>query len=139
MKVAAIQHDVIWESPSANHERLTPMVAQAASCGAELVVLSEMYSTGFSMSSDKIAEKPEGESETFLSEQAKTNNLWMAASVPTKDLEGELPVNRFLVKGPSGESYEYDKVFPFTFAGEHENYRAGSQFVTIDLLSLIHI
>ena len=136
MKVAAIQHDVIWESPSANHERLTPMVSQAASCGAELVVLSEMYSTGFSMSSDKIAEKPEGESETFLSEQAKTNNLWMAASVPTKDLEDELPVNRFLVKGPSGESYEYDKVFPFTFAGEHENYRAGSQFVTIDLMGV---
>ena len=49
MKIAAIQHDVIWESPSANHERLTPMVAQAASGGAELVVLSEMYSTGFSM------------------------------------------------------------------------------------------
>ena len=117
MKIAAIQHDVIWENPSANHERLTPMVAQAASDGAELVVLSEMYSTGFSMASDKIAEKPEGESETFLSEQAKIKNLWMAASVPTKDLEDELPVNRFLVKGPSGESYKYDKVFPFTFAG----------------------
>ena len=85
MKIAAIQHDVIWENPSANHERLSPMVAQAASDGAELVVLSEMYSTGFSMASDKIAEKPEGESETFLSEQAKIKNLWMAASVPTKD------------------------------------------------------
>ncbi len=136
MKIAAIQHDVIWENPSANHERLSPMVAQAASDGAELVVLSEMYSTGFSMASDKIAEKPEGESETFLSEQAKTKNLWMAASVPTKDLEDELPVNRFLVKGPLGESHEYDKVFPFTFAGEHENYRAGSQFVTIDLMGV---
>ena len=50
MKIAAIQHDVIWENPSANHERLSPMVAQAASDGAELVVLSEMYSTGFSLS-----------------------------------------------------------------------------------------
>ena len=136
MKIAAIQHDVIWENPSANHEHLTPMVAQAAEDGAELVVLSEMYSTGFSMASEKIAEKSEGESETFLSEQAEINNLWMAASVPTKDQEDELPVNRFLVKGPSGESYKYDKVFPFTFAGEHENYRAGSQFVTIDLLGV---
>lgn len=136
MKIAAIQHDVIWENPSANHENLTPMVTQAAEDGAELVVLSEMYSTGFSMASEKIAEKSEGESETFLSEQAKTNNLWVAASVPTKDREDELPVNRFLVKGPSGESYKYDKVFPFTFAGEHENYRAGSQFVTIDLLGV---
>ena len=136
MKIAAIQHDVIWENPSANHENLTPMVPQAAEDGAELVVLSEMYSTGFSMASEKIAEKSEGESETFLSEQAKINNLWMAASVPTKDREDELPVNRFLVKGPSGESYKYDKVFPFTFAGEHENYRAGSQFVTIDLLGV---
>ena len=136
MKIAAIQHDVIWENPSANHENLTPMVTQAAEDGAELVVLSEMYSTGFSMASEKIAEKSEGESETFLSEQAKIYNLWIAASVPTKDREDELPVNRFLVKGPSGESYKYDKVFPFTFAGEHENYRAGSQFVTIDLLGV---
>ena len=136
MKIAAIQHDVVWESPSVNHEHLTPMVAQAAQDGADLVVLSEMYSTGFSMASEKIAEKSEGESETFLSEQAEINNLWMAASVPTKDQENELPVNRFLVKGPSGESYKYDKVFPFTFAGEHENYRAGSQFVTIDLLGV---
>jgi predicted amidohydrolase len=95
-----------------------------------------MYSTGFSMASEKIAEKSEGESETFLGEQAKINNLWVAASVPTKDREDELPVNRLLVKGPLGESYNYDKVFPFTFAGEHENYRAGNKFVTIDLLGV---
>jgi predicted amidohydrolase len=136
MKIAAIQHDVVWESPSVNHEHLTPMVAQAAQDGADLVVLSEMYSTGFSMASEKIAEKSEGESETFLGEQAKINNLWMAASVPTKDREDELPVNRLLVKGPLGESYNYDKVFPFTFAGEHENYRAGNKFVTLDLLGV---
>jgi len=136
MKIAAIQHDVVWESPYVNHEHLTPMVAQAAQDGADLVVLSEMYSTGFSMASEKIAEKSEGESETFLGEQAKINNLWVAASVPTKDREDELPVNRLLVKGPLGESYNYDKVFPFTFAGEHENYRAGNKFVTIDLLGV---
>ena len=43
MKIAAIQHDVIWENPSANHENLAPMVTQAAKERAELVVLSEMY------------------------------------------------------------------------------------------------
>ena len=54
MKIAAIQHDVVWENPSANHENLAPMVTQVAEKGAELVVLSEMYSTGFSMPTQKI-------------------------------------------------------------------------------------
>ena len=52
-------------------------------------------------------------------------NLWM------KENGGNI-VNISSVGG----SYEYDKVFPFTFAGEHENYRAGSQFVTIDLMGV---
>ena len=48
MRVAAIQHDVVWEDPPANHAHLTPLIAEAADAGARLVVLTEMFATGFS-------------------------------------------------------------------------------------------
>ena len=98
MKIAAIQHDVIWENPSANHEHLTPMVAQAAEDGAELVVLSEMYSTGFSMASKKIAEESEGESESFLSEQAKLKALRESHINMTKFFHLLSPVNMKIIE-----------------------------------------
>ena len=46
MKVAAVQHDIVWEDRDANFERLGPLIAAAAAQGARLVVLSEMFSTG---------------------------------------------------------------------------------------------
>ena len=61
MRIAAIQHDIVWENPSANYQNIAPMISKASDSGANLVLLSEMYSTGFSMASEKIAEKQEGD------------------------------------------------------------------------------
>ena len=44
MKVAAIQHDIVWEDPPANHERLSIQIKEAANDGAQLIALTEMYS-----------------------------------------------------------------------------------------------
>jgi predicted amidohydrolase len=49
MRIAAVQHDIVWEDREANFERLTPQVARAVGAGAELVLLTETFSTGFSM------------------------------------------------------------------------------------------
>ena len=56
MRVAGIQHDIVWEQPDANFAHLAPMIEHAATGGARLVVLTEMFSTGFSMATDRIAE-----------------------------------------------------------------------------------
>ena len=55
MRVAAVQHDICWEDPPATFARLAPTIASAAAGGARLVVLAEMFSTGFSMAADRIA------------------------------------------------------------------------------------
>ena len=103
MKVAAVQHDIVWEDPEANFELLGPKVAQAAADGARLVVLSEMYSTGFSMASDKVAEPPDGPSVGFLADQAAACGVWVCGSVPVSDpSKAELPFNRFVLAGPDG-------------------------------------
>jgi len=54
MKVAAVQHDVVWEDAAATHTHVAQMVADSAAAGARLVVLTEMYSTGFSMATERI-------------------------------------------------------------------------------------
>ncbi len=133
MQIAAIQHDIVWEDPQANHTRLTPLIAQAAEIGTEMVVLTEMYATGFSMNSEAIAEPPEGQSVTFLLTQARKHGLWIAGSVPVRDKQEEKPVNRFVLAGPDGENHHYDKRYPFSYAQENEYYRAGDKALTVPI------
>ena len=133
MKAAAIQHDIVWENPAANFERIAPRLAEAAANGARLAVLSEMWSTGFSMKSDRIAEAPDGPTVTFMQDQARSNDLWVVGSVPTASPLGSLPVNRCVLAGPDGSTHTYDKIHPFTMAGEHEHYAAGTETITVDI------
>ena len=56
MKTAVIQHDIVWSDAAATRSRLEPMVAEAAAGGARLIVLTEMFATGFSMDPDAVAE-----------------------------------------------------------------------------------
>lgn len=136
MKVAALQHDIVWEDAAATLVRLGPMVDAAASSGARLVVLGEMFSTGFSMATDRVAEPPGGRSATFLLEQASRHAVWLCASVPTADPDLPLPVNRLHLAGPDGALHIYDKLHPFTFGGERDHYGAGLRPLTVDVEGL---
>ena len=133
MRVAAIQHDIVWEDPSANFERLAPMIAAAAAGGARLVVLTEMYSTGFSMNTAVTAEPVGGPSTEFLQLQAKQHGLWIGGSIAERDEHFELPFNTFVLAGPGGEVDRYRKIHPFTYSGEHEHFGAGDSFVTVEV------
>ena len=84
MIVAGIQHDIVWEQPAENFVRLAPMIERAAAAGARLVVLTEMYATGFSMKTDRIAEPIGGPSACFLVDQARAHSVWVCASVPER-------------------------------------------------------
>jgi len=81
MRIAAVQHDIVWENGDATRTRLTPLIAQAAAGGARVIVLSEMYATGFSMRPERVAENPGGPNEQFLVEQAATLNVWLIGSI----------------------------------------------------------
>ncbi len=133
MRVAAVQHDVVWEDREANHRHLAAMVRRAAGEGADLVVLTEMFPYGFSLATDRIAEAPDGPSAGFLADQASSHGLWVAGSVPVRDRAGEKPVNRFYLAAPDGAMHHYDKVYPFTYAGEADHYRSGDGPVTVDV------
>lgn len=133
LNVASIQHRIVWEDPLATFDIVRPLIAEAAESGSQLVCLSEMFSTGFSMAAERIAEHPEGPSVQFLSEQANKYDIWTCGSVPINDPAFERPVNQLVVCDSGGVVGRYNKIHPFSFAGEHEHYDAGSTFLTLEL------
>jgi predicted amidohydrolase len=136
VRVAAVQHDIVWEDPKANFERLAPQVALAADSGARLVVLTEMYSTGFSMRTDEIAEPVDGPSTQFLVEQARVNDVWLCASVPELADGADRPFNQLVLAAPDGTLHRYAKVHPFSYGHEHEHFASGDGYVTVDVEGL---
>lgn len=133
MRLAAVQHDIVWEDPAANLALLAGVVDTAVADGAELIVLSEMFSTGFSMVPERVAESPDGPSAEFLAGKAASTGAWMAASIPMRMPGIELPQNVLVLAGPSGELHRYAKIHPFSYAGEHEHYQAGDSFLTVEV------
>ena len=133
MRVAAVQHDVAWEDRDATLARLEPQLRAAAGAGARLVVLTEMFPTGFSMEPERVAEAEGGPSTDFLRTRAGELGVWLAGSVPIRPDGAVLPVNRLLLAGPGGELEHYDKLHSFTYSGEQEHYAAGTRRVTVDV------
>ncbi len=123
----------MWEDARATTAALGRPVAVAADGGARLVVLGEMFSTGFTMDAGRIAEGPEGPSTTFLVEAAARHGVWICGSVPLRDTDDERPANAFTIAGPDGRVVRYAKRHPFRFGGEHEHYRAGSERLIVHL------
>jgi predicted amidohydrolase len=133
MKIAAVQHDIVWEDPPANFARLAPMIEHAAADGVRLVVLTEMYATGFSMDTDRIAEPFDGPSAQFLVDQARAHGLWVCGSVPERQPGHARPSNCLVLAGPDGTVHRYCKIHPFSYSGEDERYDAGDQLVTVNV------
>jgi len=136
MKIAGLQLDIAWESPSDNFDRIRPHIATAKAAGARLFVLPEMYACGFSMEVQGIAEPEDGPSTAFLVEQARAHDLWMVGSVPAIPEGQDKPFNTLVLAGPEGQLHRYRKIHPFTFADEHLHYGAGTERVTVDIEGL---
>jgi len=125
MRVAAIQHDIVWEDPAANMAHMRPLIDAAAGDGARLIVIAEMWSTGFTMNAAEMAEAPDGPTATFMHDMAESTGAWVAGSFPERTVGYERPTNRLLIAGPAGEDHRYSKVHPFSFSGEDQHYDAG--------------
>ena len=132
MRIAAVQHDIVWEDRAANHARLADHVTRAVGAGAELVLLTETFSTGFSMT-EGIGEPEGGSSATWLAEQAGRHGVWVGGTCAEVAPGEALPYNSFVLAGPDGTMHRYRKLHPFTYAGEHERYRAGAAPVTVQV------
>ena len=139
MKVAVVQHDIVWEDKDANFARLTPQVAAAAATGARLVVLTETFSTGFSMRTEVIAEPEGGPSSQFLVDRAAAHGVWVCGScpeVPPDAGPGARPRNTLVLAGPDGTVHRYRKIHRFGYGGEDVSFDAGKERVTVEVEGL---
>ncbi len=136
MKIAVIQHDIVWEDRSANFERIEPMIAGAAAGGARVALLTETFSTGFSMDTSVIGEPMGGPSSSFLVAAAQAHGLWVGGSCPEVPEGSTLPFNTFVLAGPDGTVHRYRKVHPFTFGGEDTAFQGGDSLVTVEIEGL---
>jgi predicted amidohydrolase len=130
MRIAAVQHDIVWEDREANFARLAPQVAWAVGAGAELVLLTETFSTGFSMTPG-IGEPEGGPSSQFLGDQAARHGVWVAGTCPEVAPDGGLPYNSFVLAAPDGTTHRYRKLHPF--ADERDRFRSGEGPVTVQV------
>jgi omega-amidase len=140
MRVAAIQHDIAWCDREANFAHLAPLIAGAAGAGARLILLSETFSTGFATDRDDLGEPEGGPSSQFLAEQARLHDAWVGGSCPEIDADApaddQRPHNTLVLAAPDGTQHRYRKIHPFTYGGETKHFRAGDQFVTVEVVGL---
>jgi predicted amidohydrolase len=132
VRIAAIQAELVWEDHETNRRRFADRLWAAAGAGADLVLLPEMFPTGFSMESEEIAEDDDGTTIGWMVDHAATHGLHIAGSMATRAEQG-LPTNRLVVAGPDGILGTYDKIHPFSYSREDEHYAAGADFLTVDV------
>ena len=137
VRVAAVQHDIVWHNRAANFAHLAPKVAGAAGAGARVVLLTETFSTGFSFDTPGIAEPEGGPSSSFLAEMAVQHGVWVGGScpeiAPDAPTDDQRPSNVFVLVAPDGIQHRYRKIHPFSHADEERYVRAGTDFVTVDI------
>ncbi|WP_350286509.1 amidohydrolase [uncultured Croceitalea sp.] len=129
LKVALIQCPLHWENPQANRALFSEKIA-AIEESVDLVVLPEMFTTGFTMKPENIALEEDSKTLQWLQETTQQHNIAIAGSVVF--CEDENFYNRLFFVHPDGQYNTYDKRHTFTLAGEHEVYTAGTEKVVVD-------
>ena len=131
MKVALIQSSLTWENPTANRNHFEEKI-NAISEQVDLIVLPEMFSTGFTMNPEVVFETIEGETVLWLQSLAKAKNSAITGSLVIK--ENDNFYNRLVFVFPSGEIKFYDKRHLFTLAGEDKVYTSGEKKLIVEYL-----
>ncbi|MDX1910642.1 MAG: amidohydrolase [Saprospiraceae bacterium] len=129
MRVTLIQSTVHWEDPAANRAMFAQKLENVTE-QTDLVVLPEMFSTGFSMNAEKLAEPMNGATVVWMQQAASRLNAAVTGSFICK--EGARFFNRLLFVRPDGSMEQYDKKHLFTLAGEHNHFTAGQKRITVE-------
>ena len=130
MNIAALQLDIEWENKPANFEKVRRLLGQSKVPAHSLVVLPEMFATGFSMNVEVVAEPYEGQTERLLSELAKEFGVYLIGGAAMRSKKGESR-NKALIFGAAGERIGfYAKMRPFSVGGERDHYQAGEKPMT---------
>lgn len=137
MRAHLLQMDLAWEDRQANFRKVEAMLDEAEPSPGDLVVLPELFDSGFSLNVERTADDPpvgRGETRAFLQSLASQRKVLVHGSWTALAADGERGLNIAALFGTDGrEHYRYAKIHPFTFGREGERFDGGSEVFCVDL------
>lgn len=130
LSIALVQADLVWENVDQNLKNFDQKIA-SINHSPQLIVLPELFSTGFSMHVEKNAEPENGAALSWMKSKAKEKNCVLAGSLLIKE-DGKF-YNRFIWMQADGNYETYDKRHLFSMAGEHTIMTAGKENKIVSL------
>ena len=124
LTISLIQTDLFWENKEANLQMLGEKILSIQE-KTELIILPEMFSTGFSMNPTQLAEPMEGKTFLWMKEMSLRKRAVIAGSFIVQ--ENGKYYNRLVCMLPNGQCGYYDKRHLFSYAGEHKQYSSGNK------------
>ena len=124
LKVTIIQSDLHWENVDENLAMFSEKI-EAISEPTDVIVLPEMFNTGFSMLSEKLAETMDGKTVAWMKTQAQKTGAVITGSLIIT--ENDKYYNRLIWMQPEGDLYTYDKRHLFRMGDEHLSFSAGKE------------
>lgn len=121
LKITLVQANLIWENADQNRRHFEGLLKNISN--TDLILLPEMFSTGFSMNTKSLAEYMEGNTVNWMKKMAAEKNAVIAGSLIIED--NEAYYNRLIWAEPDGSIMTYDKRHLFSLAGEEKFYRPG--------------
>ncbi len=129
LKIALVQVDLIWQNVEQNRLQFSKKI-KSINETVDVIVLPEMFTTGFSMQPQEIAETMQGETVKWMQTLALEKKAAIVGSIII--FEDNNYYNRLLFVHPSGEINTYDKHHLFTLAGEDKIYTSGTKKLVVD-------
>lgn len=129
LRLALVQTDLFWEDIPANLASLEEKIA-AHETGADVIILPEMFSTGFSMEPEKLAEPLNLVTTRWMRQVALNTGALTIGSFIARD--GARFFNRLMAVAPDGQYQYYDKRHLFRMSGENDIYTAGNELITVE-------
>ncbi|MGB6267751.1 MAG: amidohydrolase [Olleya sp.] len=129
LNVSIIQSNLVWEDPEQNRLNFTLKI-EAISNSVDIIVLPEMFTSGFTMNPIAVAETMEGKTITWLKDLAKKKQAAIVGSLVIAAHDNYY--NRLVFVHPNGLIDTYDKRHTFTLAGEHKVYKKGNEKLIIN-------
>jgi len=129
LKITIIQSELHWENAEANRTMFSEKI-QNIKGETDLIVLPEMFTTGFSMNAEKLAEPNDGETLRWMLSESKKTKTAITGSVIISEKNNFY--NRQFFVFPDGNYKKYDKKHTFTLAKENKTYKAGTERLIVD-------
>ena len=129
LNVTLVQSHLHWENPKANLASFSEKLAKIPST-TDLVILPEMFTTGFTMTPERMAISEGSKSFDWMKQWAMEKKIAITGSVVFNEMGKNY--NRLFFVYPNGSSDFYDKKHTFTLAGEDQVYEAGTKKIIVD-------